>query len=85
MAGAIAAVMLVPLCYGLVAASLVGLFTHRSSLGTALGVLTIAFVALVENGAGATAAYPLSLLSLMLVKRIQLSRAAGRDMLDSTK
>ena len=85
MGGALAAVILWPLCYGLVAAALVVLFTHRSGLATAVGVLTVFFVALLQNGAGVTALYPLSLFSLMLIKRLQLSRAAGHGMLGSTK
>jgi glycerol-3-phosphate acyltransferase PlsY len=85
MGGALAAVIIWPLCYGLVAAALVALVTHRSGLATAIGVLTVFFVALIQNGAGATAAYPLSLFSLMLIKRFQLARAAGRGMLGSAK
>lgn len=85
MAGALAAVMLWPLCYGLVAAALVGVFTHRHGLGTTVGVLTVFFVSLIQNGAGAAAVYPLSLFSLMLIKRLQLARAAGRGMLGSAK
>jgi len=85
MAGALAAVMPWPLSYGLVAAGLTGIIAHRPGLGTAVGVLTIFFVALIQNGAGATAVYPLSLFSLMLIKRFQLARAAGRGMLGSSK
>jgi len=85
MGGALAAVMPWPLCYGLVAAALVGVITHRHGLGTAIGVITIFFVALIQNGAGVIAVYPLSLFSLMLVKRFQLARAAGRNMLGSAK
>ncbi len=85
MAGAIGAVMLLPLSYGLAAAGLVGLLTHKTGLGTAIGVLTIALVALIDGNTGTVAAYPLSLLSLMAIKRFQLSRAAGRDMLNTHK
>ena len=85
MAGALAAVMIWPLCYGLVAAALAGIITHRHGLGTAVGVLTVFFVALIQNGAGAVAVYPLSLFLLMLIKRFQLARAAGRNMLGSAK
>ncbi|MGA3094783.1 MAG: glycerol-3-phosphate acyltransferase [Dehalococcoidales bacterium] len=85
MAGALAAVMLWPLCYGLVAAALAGIITHRHGFGTAVGVLTVFFVALIQNGAGAAAVYPLSLFSLMLIKRFQLARAAGQNMLGSAK
>jgi glycerol-3-phosphate acyltransferase PlsY len=85
MAGAIGAVMLLPLSCGLAAAGLVGLLTHRNGLGTAIGVLVIALVALIDGNTGTVAAYPLSLLSLMAIKRFQLSRAAGRDMINSPK
>jgi glycerol-3-phosphate acyltransferase PlsY len=85
MTGALAAVMLWPLCYGLVVAALVGVITHRHGLGTAIGVITIFFVALIQNGAGVIVVYPLSLFSLMLVKRFQLARAAERSMLGSAK
>jgi len=85
MAGALAAVMLLPLCYGLVAAALAGVITHRSGLGTTVGVIIIFVVALIQSGAGATAMYPLSLLSLMLIKRFQLSRTTGRGILGSAK
>lgn len=85
MAGALAAVMLWPLCYGLVVAAVVGIITHRSGLSTAVGVLTVFFVALIQNGAGVVAVYPLSLFSLMLIKRFQLARAAGRNMFGSAK
>ncbi len=85
MAGALAAVMLWPLCYGLVVAAFVGVITHRHGLGTAIGIITIFFVALIQNGAGVIAVYPLSLFSLMLVKRFQLARSAGRGMLGSAK
>jgi glycerol-3-phosphate acyltransferase PlsY len=77
MAGALSVIMLEPLCYGMLVAALVGIFTHRSGLGTALGVFTISLVALMQNGAGIMAAYPLSLFSLMLIKRLQLARVAG--------
>lgn len=85
MGGALAAVMLGPLCYGLLAAGLAGIPTHRPGLGTAMGVLTIFFVSLIQNGAEAVTVYPLSLFSLMLIKRLQLARAAGRGMLGSAK
>ena len=85
MGGALAAVMLWPLCYGLLAAALVAVITHRSGLGTTVGVLTVFFVALAQNGAGAMAVYPLSLFSLMLIKRFQLARSAGRGILGSAK
>jgi glycerol-3-phosphate acyltransferase PlsY len=85
MGGALAAVILWPLCYGLVVAALVILFTHRSGLATTIGVFTVFFVALLQNGAGVTAVYPLSLFSLMLIKRLQLSRSTGHGMLGSTK
>jgi glycerol-3-phosphate acyltransferase PlsY len=85
MAGALAAIMLWPVCCGMIASALVSIFSHRHGLGTAIGVLTISLVALVQNETGAPAFYPLSLFSLMLIKRIQLSRAAGHGMLGYTK
>jgi glycerol-3-phosphate acyltransferase PlsY len=85
MAGALAAVMPVPLCYGLVAAALVGVVTHRPGLGTTVGVIAIFLAALIQNGLGATAVYPLSLFSLMIIKRFQLSRAAARGIIGSVK
>ncbi len=85
MAGALAVVMIWPLFYGLVASALVSIFSHRHGLGTAIGVLTISLVALIQNETGAPAFYPLSLFSLMLIKRIQLSRAAGHGILGYTK
>jgi len=77
MGGALAAIMLWPLCYGLVVAALMAIITHRSGLSTAVGVLTVSFVALIQNGAVTAAGYPLSLFSLMLIKRLQLARAEG--------
>jgi glycerol-3-phosphate acyltransferase PlsY len=85
MAGALGAVMLIPLGFGLVAAGIVGLLTHKSGLGTAIGVLVIALVAFIDSNTGTVAAYPLSLLSLMAIKRFQLSRADSHDMLNSPK
>jgi glycerol-3-phosphate acyltransferase PlsY len=85
MAGAIGAVMLIPLGYGLLAAALTVLMTHRSWLSTIIGVFTMAFVALVDNAAGTPAIYPLSLLLLMTIKRLQLSRTNRHNALNSTE
>ncbi len=85
MGGAILAVMLLPLCYGVVAATLVSWITHRPGLSTAVGVVVISFVAFIQNGAGTFAIYPLSLFSLMLIKRFQLARTAGRGMVSPNK
>jgi acyl phosphate:glycerol-3-phosphate acyltransferase len=79
MGGALAIVLPLPLCYGLLAAVLVAVMTRRPGLSTAIGILTVSFVALIQNGAGTLAAFPLSLFSLMLFKRLQLARAAKRE------
>lgn len=81
MAGALATVMIWPLCYGLIGATLVMAITHRAGLGTTVGIAIIFLVALIQNGFGVTAAYPLTLFSLMMIKRFQL----GRGLLDSVK
>ena len=83
--GAILAVMLVPLCFGVVAAAITSYFTHKSGLSTAVGVLVISFVAFIQKGVSTFAIYPLSLFSLMLIKRLQLARATGRGMVSPDK
>jgi glycerol-3-phosphate acyltransferase PlsY len=85
MGGAILAVMLVPLCFGLVAAAITSYFTHKSSISTAVGVLAISLVAFIQNGFSTFAIYPLSLFSLMLIKRLQLARATSHGIVSSNK
>ena len=85
MGGAILAVMFVPLCFGLVAAAITSYFTHKSSISTAVGVLTISLVAFIQNGFSTFAIYPLSLFSLMIIKRLQLARATGHGMVSPDK
>jgi glycerol-3-phosphate acyltransferase PlsY len=85
MGGAILAIMLVPLCYGVIAAVITSYFTHKSGLSTAVGVLVISFVAFIQNGFSTFAIYPLSLFSLMIIKRLQLARATGHGMVSPDK
>jgi acyl phosphate:glycerol-3-phosphate acyltransferase len=85
MGGALLAVMLLPLCYGVVAATITSSLTHRSGLSTAVGVLTVSFVAFIQHGVSLLAIYPLSLFSLMLIKRLQLSRATAHGVAGSGK
>ncbi|MFZ7102074.1 MAG: glycerol-3-phosphate acyltransferase [Peptococcaceae bacterium] len=84
MAGAIGAVMILPLGCGLLAAAITMLITRRSWLSTITGVFIMAFAALVDNAAGTIAVYPLGLLLLMAIKRLQLSRTNRHNALNST-
>jgi acyl phosphate:glycerol-3-phosphate acyltransferase len=85
MAGAIIAVMPILLLYGVVVALITQFFTRRSGVGTVAGVLTISAAALIRDGIGLTAFYPLGLLSLMFIKRLQLAHSAERRAISSAK
>lgn len=80
LAGALLAVMPVPLLIGAAVAFVASRITHRTGIGTMIGVLVIALTALLINGPGILAVYPLCLLSLMLIKRVQLSRLEHRPL-----
>jgi glycerol-3-phosphate acyltransferase PlsY len=73
MTGALAGVVFWPLCCGLVVAASLMAITRRSSMATAIGIGVVFIVALLRFGLGFIAFYPLILLSIMLIKRLQLA------------
>jgi acyl phosphate:glycerol-3-phosphate acyltransferase len=75
MAGALLAVMPIPLLIGASVAFFASRITHSHSKGTVIGVLCISLAGLVKYGPGLYTAYPLGLLSLMFLKRLQLMRS----------
>jgi len=84
LAGAMAPVMPVYLLIGMVVAIIATRLTKRSGLGTAIGVLAIALSALIWGNSFAVAdvypeewlpIYPLALITIMFVKRVQLGKS----------
>ena len=85
MTGALAAIMFWQLCCGLAVAALVVAITRRSTIATAIGICAVVIAAILKFGFTVSAFYPLGLFSIMLIKRLQLSRASKRDILNVSK
>ena len=72
--GALVVIVSWPILYGLLAGGIILFLTRKPGLSTAVGILTISGTIMIQNGIGALAMYPLILFSLMLLKRLQVSR-----------
>jgi len=85
MTGTLAVIMFWQLCCGLAIAALVVAITRRSTIATAIGICVVVIAAILKFGLIVPAFYPLGLFSIMLIKRLQLSRASKRKILNATK
>jgi acyl phosphate:glycerol-3-phosphate acyltransferase len=73
-AGVLFVLMAWQMFYVLLIAAVVLLFSHKSGLATVVGVGTSPILILAENGFSALVFFPLLLLSLMLLKKYQVTR-----------
>ncbi|MCL2615758.1 MAG: glycerol-3-phosphate acyltransferase [Dehalococcoidia bacterium] len=85
MAGALAGLVFWPLCIGLLVAGISVGLTRRTTISTAVGVAVVFAAVLFMRDLVIYALYPLGLFSLMLLKRLQLSRAARHKVLSTAK
>ncbi|MCL2140775.1 MAG: glycerol-3-phosphate acyltransferase [Dehalococcoidia bacterium] len=79
MTGALAGLLLWQLGCGLAVAALVVAITRRTTFSTIVGVVTVVIATLLSRDFGPIVFYPIALLLLMMLKRIQLSRAKTSD------
>ncbi|MFC2022906.1 glycerol-3-phosphate acyltransferase [Chloroflexota bacterium] len=75
LAGALGALVLWQFLIGLGIAGLALLVTRRPGLSTAIGVIALSIILFIQGTAIVLTIFPLFLLSLMLIKRIQVHRA----------
>jgi glycerol-3-phosphate acyltransferase PlsY len=75
MCGAIGSMAYIPFIYGLLVAGVIFATTQKSGLSSGIGFASISGFILLQNGYDILFILPIALLALMLLKRVQLSRA----------